>query len=34
MVSAEGFVETGMASWYGEEFHGRPTAVKLTTCTP
>lgn len=27
MVSAEGFVETGMASWYGEDFHGRPTAM-------
>ena len=27
MVSAEGFVETGMASWYGEDFHGRPTAL-------
>jgi len=30
MVSAEGFVETGMASWYGEEFHGRPTALGET----
>jgi len=27
MVSAEGFVETGIASWYGEKFHGRPTAL-------
>ena len=27
MVSAEGFVETGVASWYGEDFHGRPTAL-------
>ena len=27
MTSAEGFVETGLASWYGEEFHGRPTAL-------
>lgn len=27
MVSAEGFVETGVASWYGEAFHGRPTAL-------
>lgn len=24
--SAEGYVEEGMASWYGEEFNGRPTA--------
>ena len=24
--SAEGYEETGMASWYGEAFHGRPTA--------
>ena len=24
--SAEGFVQDGMASWYGREFHGRPTA--------
>lgn len=24
--SAEGYVEEGMASWYGDEFHGRPTA--------
>lgn len=24
--STEGYVEEGMASWYGEEFHGRPTA--------
>ena len=24
--SAEGYVEEGMASWYGEKFHGRPTA--------
>ncbi|OPL14485.1 MAG: hypothetical protein AVO38_02360 [delta proteobacterium ML8_D] len=23
---AEGFVEEGYASWYGDEFHGRPTA--------
>ncbi len=23
---AEGYVETGRASWYGEEFHGRPTS--------
>ncbi len=30
MVSAEGFVETGMASWYGEKFHGRPTALGET----
>jgi rare lipoprotein A len=24
--SAEGFVQEGLASWYGKEFHGRPTA--------
>jgi rare lipoprotein A len=24
--SAEGYVEEGLASWYGEKFHGRPTA--------
>ncbi len=24
--TAEGFVQVGMASWYGKEFHGRPTA--------
>ena len=24
--SAEGYRETGIASWYGEAFHGRPTA--------
>ena len=30
MVSAEGFVETGIASWYGEKFHGRPTALGET----
>lgn len=23
---AEGYVETGLASWYGEEFHGKPTS--------
>ncbi|MCY4476883.1 MAG: septal ring lytic transglycosylase RlpA family protein [Gammaproteobacteria bacterium] len=27
LVSAEGFVETGIASWYGEDFHGKPTAM-------
>lgn len=27
LISAEGFVETGIASWYGEDFHGRPTAL-------
>ena len=27
LISAEGFVETGMASWYGEDFHGKPTAL-------
>ena len=26
LPDAEGFVEYGKASWYGEEFHGRPTA--------
>jgi rare lipoprotein A len=26
LSDAEGFVEYGKASWYGEEFHGRPTA--------
>lgn len=30
MTSAEGFVETGIASWYGEDFHGRPTAMGET----
>lgn len=24
--SAEGYVEEGMASWYGEDFHGKPTS--------
>lgn len=24
--SSEGYHETGLASWYGERFHGRPTA--------
>lgn len=24
--SAEGYIEDGVASWYGGEFHGRPTA--------
>jgi rare lipoprotein A len=24
--SADGFVQEGLASWYGKEFHGRPTA--------
>ncbi len=28
--SAEGFVERGMASWYGQAFHGRPTATGET----
>ena len=27
MTSAEGFVETGLASWYGQDFHGKPTAM-------
>jgi len=26
LPSAEGFVEEGLASWYGEPFHGRQTA--------
>ena len=26
LPDAEGFVEYGKASWYGEEFHGRPTS--------
>lgn len=26
MNSADGYDETGFASWYGEQFHGRPTA--------
>lgn len=26
LPDAEGFVQYGKASWYGEEFHGRPTA--------
>lgn len=26
LPSAESFVETGYASWYGRKFHGRPTA--------
>jgi rare lipoprotein A (peptidoglycan hydrolase) len=26
LPSAQGFVEHGKASWYGKEFHGRPTA--------
>lgn len=25
--SADGYQETGEASWYGEPFHGRPTAT-------
>lgn len=29
LPDAEGFVEYGKASWYGEEFHGRPTASGL-----
>ncbi len=27
MTSAAGFVETGVASWYGADFHGKPTAL-------
>lgn len=26
LPSAEGYVEEGLASWYGSEFHGKPTA--------
>ena len=26
LPSAEGYVEEGMASWYGAEFHGKPTS--------
>lgn len=26
LPSAEGFVEEGIASWYGTDFHGKPTA--------
>jgi len=26
IASEKGFVQEGMASWYGEDFHGRPTA--------
>ncbi|MBR1380035.1 MAG: septal ring lytic transglycosylase RlpA family protein [Alphaproteobacteria bacterium] len=26
LKSARGFSETGIASWYGNKFHGRPTA--------
>ena len=26
VASAHGYVETGTASWYGRDFHGRPTA--------
>lgn len=26
VASAHGFTETGVASWYGRDFHGRPTA--------
>ena len=26
LPSAEGYIETGMASWYGRKFHGRKTA--------
>ncbi|MEN6439944.1 MAG: septal ring lytic transglycosylase RlpA family protein [Syntrophobacter sp.] len=26
LPSAEGFVEEGIASWYGSDFHGKPTA--------
>jgi rare lipoprotein A len=29
LSDAEGFVEYGKASWYGAEFHGRPTASGL-----
>lgn len=30
LPSAEGFVEEGLASWYGKEFHGKPTATGET----
>ncbi|MBN1276351.1 MAG: septal ring lytic transglycosylase RlpA family protein [Deltaproteobacteria bacterium] len=26
LTDSEGFIQTGKASWYGQEFHGRPTA--------
>ena len=26
LPTGEGYLETGVASWYGEAFHGRPTA--------
>jgi rare lipoprotein A len=26
LASAEGYVEEGLASWYGPDFHGKPTA--------
>ena len=26
LPSAAGYVEQGIASWYGPDFHGRPTA--------
>jgi rare lipoprotein A len=26
LASADGYSETGLASWYGKKFHGRPTA--------
>jgi rare lipoprotein A len=26
LASSEGYVERGVASWYGREFHGRPTS--------
>ena len=26
LADSEGFVQYGKASWYGEAFHGRPTA--------
>jgi rare lipoprotein A len=30
VASADGFRERGFASWYGEAFHGRPTATGET----
>ncbi len=27
-LPAKGYVETGLASWYGPEFHGRPTSSR------
>ena len=33
--SHEGFVQTGVASWYGKDFHGKRTSNgEITICTP